>query len=112
MGLLGDQIVELLLRDHAVSVGVSSLDHLLQDSIVGQLSQILGNLSEILESDEAGLLGVEGNEHLVDFVSGFVVRGTSSHHVEELGELDLSAAVLVELCDHLVDCLGLCLNAE
>lgn len=73
MGLLGDQVVELLLRNHAVSVSVSSLDHLLQDGIVSQFSQILGHLSQVLESDEAGLLAVEGDEHLVNLISGFVI---------------------------------------
>jgi hypothetical protein len=48
----------------------------------------------------------------VDFVSGLVVGGAGGHHVEELGELDLSAAVLVELGDHLIDGLGLGLDTE
>ena len=41
----------------------------------------------------------------MDFVSGLVVGRTGSHHVEELGELDLSASVLVQLSDHLIYCL-------
>ena len=112
MGLLGDEVIELLLGDDTIAVGVSALDHLLKDGIVGKFSQILGHLSDVLESNEAGLLGVVGNEHLVHLVSGFVVGGTSGHHVEELRELDLSAAVFVELGDHLVDSLGLGLNSE
>ena len=53
MGLLGDQVVELLLRDHTVSVSVTALNHLLQNGIVGELSEILGDLPEVLEGDEA-----------------------------------------------------------
>jgi hypothetical protein len=57
-------------------------------------------------------LTVEGDEDLVDFVAGLVICGTSGHHVEELGELDLSATVLVEFGNHLIDCLSLGLDAE
>lgn len=53
MSLLGDEIVELFLRDNAVAVNVSTLDHGLQHLIVGELSQILGNLPQLLESDES-----------------------------------------------------------
>ncbi len=48
----------------------------------------------------------------MNLLSGFVVGRASSHHVEELRELDLSTAVSVQLGDHLVDCLGLGLNTE
>lgn len=48
----------------------------------------------------------------MNLLAGFVVGGTRGHHVEELGELDLSAAVTVQLGDHLVDCLRLGLDAE
>ena len=48
----------------------------------------------------------------MDFFSALVVGGAGGHHVEELGELDLSAAVLVELGDHLIDSLSLGLNTE
>ena len=48
----------------------------------------------------------------MDFGSGLVVAGTSGHHVEEFGEFDLPAAVLVEFGDHLIDCLGLGLDSE
>jgi hypothetical protein len=48
----------------------------------------------------------------VDLISGFVVRSTGGHHVEEFTELDLSTAVLVELSDHLIDSLSLGLDTE
>jgi hypothetical protein len=48
----------------------------------------------------------------VDLVSGLVVARTGGHHVEELGELDLSAAVLVELSDHLIDGLSFGFDTE
>ena len=55
---------------------------------------------------------VVGDENLVDLIAGLVVGRTGGHHVEELGELDLAAAVGVEFGDHLVDCLGLGLDSE
>jgi hypothetical protein len=53
MCFLSDEGVKLFLRNNAVLVEVGSLDHLLEDSIVGQFTQVLGDLSQILESDEA-----------------------------------------------------------
>jgi len=112
MSLLCDKVVELFLRNDSISIGIGSVDHILEDGVISKLSQILGHLSEFLKSNEAGLLDVEGDEHLVHLVASFVVGGTGGHHVEELGELDLSAAVRVELGDHLVDRLGLGLDSE
>ena len=57
-------------------------------------------------------MDVEGDEDLVDLIAGFVVGGSGGHHVEEFLEFDLSAAVLVELGDHLVDYLSLGLDSE
>ncbi len=53
MGFLGDEVVELLLRHHTVSVSVSALDHLLQDCIVSKLAKVFCHLSEVLEGDES-----------------------------------------------------------
>jgi len=53
MCLLGNQVVELFLGNNAISVSVTALDHLLQDGIVGEFSEIFGNFSEVLECDEA-----------------------------------------------------------
>lgn len=58
------------------------------------------------------LLGVEGNEDFVNFITSLIISGAGGHHIEELGEFDLSAAVLVELGDHLIDSLGLGLDTE
>ena len=52
MGLLGDEVVELFLRDNAISVSIGSLDHGLEDLVVSEFSEILGDLSEFLEADE------------------------------------------------------------
>jgi len=57
-------------------------------------------------------LDVVGNEHLVNFLSGLIVRGSGDHHGEEFREINLSTAVLVDLGDHLIDCLGFGLNTE
>jgi hypothetical protein len=57
MGLFGDQVVKFFLRDNTISINVCSVNHILQDSIIGEFSQILGNLSEILESDKTFVIG-------------------------------------------------------
>jgi hypothetical protein len=112
VGLLGNEGVEFLLRNNSVEVEVSALDHFLEDVIVSELTEVLGHLAEVLKGHEASLLGIEGDEDLVHLITSLVVRGTGGHHVEELGELDLSAAVLIQFCDHLIDSLGFCLNTE
>ena len=53
----GDEIVEFFFGNDTVAVGISSLDHLLEDGIVGQFSQVLGYFSQIFESDEACIRG-------------------------------------------------------
>ena len=53
MGLLGDEIVELLLGNHTISVTVRTLDHFLEDSVISEFAQILGDLAQVLEGDEA-----------------------------------------------------------
>jgi hypothetical protein len=112
MSLLGDEVVELFFGDNAVSISVSPVDHVLQDCIVSQFSEVLGHFSELLQSDKASLLYVEGDKDLVNFLSAFVVSRSGGHHGEELIEVDLSTAVLVDLSYHLVDSLGLGLDAE
>lgn len=53
MGFLGNEVVELLLRHNSIVVNVSSFDHFLQSVVVSQLSEILGDFSQILKSDES-----------------------------------------------------------
>jgi|688.fasta_scaffold32715_4 hypothetical protein len=55
MGLFGDEIVKFFLRDDTIAVRVSSLDHFLKNGIVSEFTEILGNFSKILKSDEAYL---------------------------------------------------------
>ena len=53
MCFLSDKGIKLFLRNNAVLVKIGSLDHLLKNSVVSQLSQIFGDLSEILKSNES-----------------------------------------------------------
>jgi len=55
MGLFGDEIVKFFLGDDTIAVSVSSLDHFLENGIVSEFTEILGNFSKILQSDEAYL---------------------------------------------------------
>ena len=119
MSFLGNEGIEFLFGDNTVLVKIGSLDHFLEDSVVSEFTEIFGNFSEVLEGDEAcvnststSLLTVESDENFVNLVSGFVVRGTSSHHVEEFRELDLAAAILIELSNHLINGLGLGFDTE
>ncbi len=53
MGLLGDEVVELIFGNNTVSIGVSTLNHLLEDGVVSEFSKVLGHLAEVLKSDES-----------------------------------------------------------
>lgn len=53
MRFLGDKVVKFLFRNKIVSISISSFDHILKDSIVSKFSQIFGNFSQILESNES-----------------------------------------------------------
>lgn len=112
MGFLGNKSIELLLGDNSVMINVSSLDHLLQSVVVSELSEVFSDFSEIFKGNESSLLGVKSNEDFVDLISSLVVSGSGSHHVEKLRELNLTTSVLIEFCNHLIDCLCLGLNTE
>ena len=51
--LFGDESVEFFFRNNSVFVFVSSLNHILENIVVGEFSEIFGNLSEILEGNES-----------------------------------------------------------
>ena len=53
MGLFGDEVVELLFGYDTVVVCVCAIDHVLQDGIVGEFSEVLGDFPDILEGDES-----------------------------------------------------------
>ena len=53
MGFLGDQVVEFFFGNNSVTVSIGSLDHFLENGIVSELSEILGNFSEIFQSDKS-----------------------------------------------------------
>lgn len=57
------------------------------------------------ELEETGtcLLIIEQNEHLVDVLTALIFGGLGGHHGKELLEVDLSASILVEVSDHLID---------
>lgn len=52
MSFLGDEGIEFLFRNNTVLVKIGSLDHFLEDSIISEFTEILGNFSEVLEGDE------------------------------------------------------------
>lgn len=51
MSLLGDQVVELLLRHYTVAISVCALNHFLKNRIISQLPEVLGNFSQVLKSN-------------------------------------------------------------
>ena len=103
-GLLGEDVVELFLGDESILVEVGPLDHEVEEGVVHELSQLLGGPLEVLGGDVAGLLVVEGHEHLVDLLTGLILVGRGCHQCEELFEIDGSSTILINLSNHVVDC--------
>merc|ERR1712227_1144703 len=103
---------ELLLVDLAIAVTVGLVNHLLQLLIGHVLTELLGHTLEVLEGDLAGLVIVEETEHLDDLLAGVAVTHASSHHVEELVEVDGAGAILINVVDHAADLVLLSIEAE
>ena len=112
IGLLGEEVVELIFGDETVLVEICSFDHFQKFVIVVKFSEFFGDFSEILEGDVSGSLGVEGDEDFVDFVSAFVGGWSGGHHIEEFVKFDLSATVFIELSNHGIDSLSLGLDTQ
>ena len=48
VSLLGNKVVEFLFGNDTVQIGVSAFDHLLENTIIGDLSKVFRDLTEIL----------------------------------------------------------------
>ena len=103
---------ELLLIDGVVVVAVSFVDHLLNFFVSHVLTKLLSDTLEVFEGDLAVLLIVEQTESLEHLLAGVTLGHLLGHHVEELGEVDDTGAVLVDVSDHLLDLLTLGLKTE
>ena len=88
-GLLGDNVVKLFLRDQAIIISVSPLDHLLQFGVVDGLPELFGDSPKIFDRNEACFLVIEQVEYLSDVFAGILVRNSGSHQLQELLEIYL-----------------------
>ena len=48
VSLLGNKVVEFLFGNDTVQIGVSAFDHLLENTVIGDLSKVFRDLTEIL----------------------------------------------------------------
>lgn len=92
---------ELLLIDLPVPVAIGLIDHLLQLLISHGLAQFSGNSLQIFEGNLASAVIVEESEGLEDLLSGVSLRNLASHEFHEVGELDHSLSLTVDLSNHL-----------
>merc|ERR1712100_267667 len=97
---------ELLVVDLSVTVDVSLSDHLV-DLLVSELLTEGGHdLPQLGGRDELVSISVEDLEGLAELLLGVGVLDLSGHQREELGEIDGTVAVGVDLVDHVLE-LGL-----
>ena len=103
---------ELFLRDHTITVAVSLVDHLLNLVVGHVLAELFGHTLKVLERDFAITFVVKKAESLEHLLLGVAVGHLLCHHVEELGVVNDTGAVLVDVGDHLLDLLTFGLEAE
>ena len=60
---------------------------------------LLCNATQVAKGDLASVVIVEQLEHLLDILAGVLLAHLASHHLEELGELNLARAVGVNVGD-------------
>ena len=94
-GLLSHDVEEVVEGHSAISVGVSTVNHLLELLVSHGLTELAGNATQVSQGDGAGVVVVEQAEYLRDVLSGVLVAHAGGHHVEELLEVDSTALVLV-----------------
>merc|ERR1719478_1954495 len=90
---------ELFLVDFTVTIAISFINHV--------LTKLLSHTLQVLERNLLGLVIIEKTEHLDNFLTRIAVAHASSHHVEELVEIDGAGAILVEEVECLTDLLDL-----
>merc|ERR1711868_286904 len=103
---------ELVLVHLTIAITIGLVDHLLELLVGHVLTELLSDALQVLEGDLASLVVVEETEHLHDLLTGVAVAHASSHHVEELVEIDGAGTVLVDVVDHAANLVFLRVEAE
>ena len=100
---LGHDIVEVVEGKLLVTVEVRPLDDFLQLLVVDVLAELLCDLLKVFNRDVGLALLVEEVEDTLKVFLWVLLRDPCCHHVEEFLEVDRSAAVLVEVLDHIIN---------
>mmetsp|Transcript_24218 Transcript_24218/g.52919 ORF Transcript_24218/g.52919 Transcript_24218/m.52919 type:complete len:255 (-) Transcript_24218:30-794(-) len=111
-GCLLHDAVELLLIDLPVTVSVSLINHFLQLLLCQILAKLLCYPPQVLDSNEPSVVIVKQLECLHNFFSAVTFTHLRCHHLQELLEVNGAGAVLVNVCNHLLDLLFLGLKAQ
>merc|ERR1712153_154582 len=88
------------------------VDHFL-DLFVGHvLTKLLGNTTEVMEVNLTSIIIVEESEGLHHLFTGVSLGHFLGHHIHELGVLNDTGAILVNISDHFLDLFTLGLESE
>merc|ERR1719235_1098343 len=98
---------ELLIIDLAISVHVCLPNHLINFLICELFAKIGHDMPELGSADEAVAIAVEDLEGLDQFLLRISVLHLPCHQGQELGKIDRSVAVGIDLVDHVLQ-LSLC----
>jgi len=97
---------ELFVVNLAVTVDIGLADHLVDLLIRELLAEVRHHVAQLGSADEAVAIFVKDAEGLLDLLLGVRVVHLAGHQGQELGEVDCTAAILVNLVDHVLE-LGL-----
>merc|ERR1719498_265272 len=103
---------KLLFVHFAISITVCLVDHFLQLLVGHALAELLGDSLQVLERNLAGLVIVEQAESFQDLVFGIAVQDLMCHHLQELLVVNGAGAIIVDICNHLLDLFLLGLKAK
>ena len=93
---------ELLVVNLTISIDISLTDHLV-DFLIGKLLTEVGHdMTELSSGNETVSVLVEDLESFLDLILRVSILHLTSHHGEELGEIDITVTISVNFVDHVL----------
>lgn len=95
--------VEFLFTHVAVVISISTLDEFLKFFFSNDLSELLGNSSEVLDGDVASAFIIKESKNFADVGSGVLIRHLLGEKIKPFLEVNSSTPIRVKIGNHLED---------
>jgi len=99
---LHHELDELVVVDTSIAVLVGLADHLVNLIIAQLLADRGHDVAQLSGGDETVVITVEDLEGLTDLLLGVGVLHLTGHHGQELGEIDGTVVIGIDLVDHIL----------